>query len=82
MINSTITSNELEALKRAETLLQATYKLLQKQENSSYVLNLLAENVYYYETDCDGACLMDDIRYWFDEFSVTDLDGGDSNDSN
>lgn len=73
MINSTITSNESEALKRAETLLQATYKLLQKQENSCYVLNLLAESVYYDEADCDGACLMDDIRYWFDEFSVNDL---------
>ena len=81
MINSTITSNELEALKRAETLLQATYKLLQKQENSSYVLNLMAETVYYDEADCDGACLMDDIRYWFDEFSMTDLEEKDD-DSN
>ena len=46
---------------RKDILLQATYDLLKKQENSHYVLNLLSETVFYDEADCDGSCLMDDI---------------------
>ena len=37
-------------------------ELLQKQEDSHYVLNLLSETVYYDEADCDGYCLMKDIE--------------------
>ena len=54
-------------LERAKTLLKATKELLEKQENSSYVLNLLEETVLYDEAECDGTCLKDDIDYWFDE---------------
>ena len=63
-----------EALNRAKTLLKATGTLLKKQEDSNYVLNLLAETVYYDEAECDGSCLLDDIRYWFDEFTNENID--------
>ena len=54
-------------LERAKTLLKATKELLEKQENSSYVLNMLEQTVCYDETECDGVCLKDDIDCWFDE---------------
>lgn len=69
--------NLLDALSRAKTLLKAAGTLLKKQEDSNYVLNLLAETVYYDEAECDGSCLLDDIRYWFDEFTDENIDGED-----
>lgn len=69
--------NLLDALSRAKTLLKAAGELLKKQEDSNYVLNLLAETVYYDEAECDGSCLLDDIRYWFDEFTDENIDGED-----
>jgi len=47
---------------RAKVLLKACYDLLQKQQESHYVLNLLEETVYYDEADCDGYCLQEDIK--------------------
>jgi hypothetical protein len=47
---------------RKVTLLKACRDLLKKQENSSYVLDLLSETVYYDEVDCDGNCLLEDIE--------------------
>ena len=64
-----------EALNRAKTLLKAAGTLLKKQEDSYYVLNLLAETVCYDEAECDGYCLLDDIRYWFDEFTNENIEG-------
>lgn len=52
-------------IKRANELLEAAMKLLAKQEDSMYVLNLLEETVFYDETDCDGSCLLEDIRHYF-----------------
>lgn len=46
-------------------MLKACYKLLEKQSESHYVLNLLRETVYYDGVDCDGYCLMDDIEDLF-----------------
>jgi hypothetical protein len=63
-----------DALYRAKILLKAAGALLKKQEDSHYVLNLLAETIYYDEAECDGACLLDDIRYWFDEFTDENID--------
>lgn len=57
----------IDLLERAKILLKATKELLEKQENSFYVMNLLAETVFYDGVDCDGSCLKDDIGYWFDE---------------
>ena len=47
---------------RKVTLLKACMNLLQKQENSHYVLDLLSETVHYDEADCDGYCLLEDIK--------------------
>jgi hypothetical protein len=47
---------------RKVTLLKACRELLQKQNRSSYVLDLLSETVYYDEAECDGNCLLDDIE--------------------
>lgn len=66
--------NLMNALDRARTLLKAAGTLLKKQEDSNYVLNLLAETVYYDEAECDSVCLLDDIRYWFDEFTNENID--------
>ena len=57
-------------LERAETLLKATYELLSKQEESYFVLNLLAETIFYDGTECDGSCLMEDIEMWLLEGDV------------
>ena len=54
-------------LERAKTLLKATKELLERQDNSYYVLNLLEETVFYDEAECDGYCLNDDIGDWFYE---------------
>lgn len=54
----------IQALKfnsRARELLEACTKLLNKQNESSYVLNLLDELVYYDDCECDGSCLLEDI---------------------
>lgn len=67
-------NNLINALNRARTLLKAAGTLLKKQEDSNYMLNLMAETVYYDEAECDGSCLLDDIRYWFDEFTDENID--------
>ena len=55
-------NDELKAqLERAKVYLKATSDLLQKQNESHYVLNLLETTVFYDEVDCDGYCLKDDI---------------------
>lgn len=51
-----------EDIERAFTLLKAVKHLLELQEDSVFILDLLSENVYYDEADCDGSCLLDDIR--------------------
>ena len=57
----------MDVLERAKILLTATKDLLEKQENSGYILNLLRETVFYDGAECDGSCLKDDIDYWFEE---------------
>lgn len=57
----------MDLLERAKILLKATKDLLEKQDNSYYVLNLLEETVFYDGVESDGSCLKDDIDYWFDE---------------
>lgn len=47
---------------RKTTLLKACMNLLQKQEESHYVLDLLSETIHYDEAECDGYCLLEDIK--------------------
>lgn len=59
----------IEAIKfnsRARELLKACAELLNKQNESFYVLNLLEETVYYDGCECDGGCLLEDIKYLFE----------------
>lgn len=57
-------------LARAETLLKATYRLLEKCEESPFVQDPLEMTITYDEAECDGYCLMNDIEHWF---SMSDL---------
>lgn len=57
--------NEL-SYERALTLLRATRDLLDKQNHTRYVLNMLDELVYYDDAECDGACLLDDINIFLE----------------
>ena len=47
---------------RIITLLKACKELLEKQNNSHYVLNLLEQKVNYDDAECDGYCLLEDIE--------------------
>mgnify|MGYP003435754856 FL=1 len=48
---------------RKVVLLRACLQLLERQNDSPYVLNILEETAFYDEAGCDGYCLMDDIKY-------------------
>ena len=58
----------LKELLRARVLLKATHELLEKADDSPYVLNALEIIVNYDGAECDGQCLKEDIEYHFDEF--------------
>jgi hypothetical protein len=59
---------------RSITLLKACRELLNKQNESIYVLNLLEETVYYDDTDCDGSCLLEDIEDYLIEKNFLEYD--------
>lgn len=61
---------------RAIVLLKAALELLRKCDNSPYVLDVLGETAYYDEADCDGYCLMYDIRNYLD-YEAKGLHGND-----
>lgn len=63
----------MNLLERAKILLKATKDLLEKQDNSYYVLNLLEETILYDGTECNGTCLENDIDYWFDELKGLEI---------
>ena len=47
---------------RSDLLLLQAHKLLQKQDVSFYVINVLSEKLKYDGTTCDGYCLKEDIE--------------------
>lgn len=59
----------MKQIDRRNVLLKACLTLLEKQNDSPYVLNLLCETVHYDEADCDGYCLMEDIKDCLEEVS-------------
>lgn len=59
-----------EKMKRALYLLMAVNNLLNKQNESVYVLNMLCETVKYDGDECDGFCLMEDIQACLDDFGI------------
>ena len=55
---------------REYTLLKAAYELLKKCEEGIYVKDALYETVYYDEAECDGSCLMEDIKFLLEEKGI------------
>ena len=60
--------HEMDALERAKILLRATKDILQKCDDSFYVLNALEVTAIWDGVECDGYCLKDDIDAWFEEY--------------
>ena len=58
------TEPQTDELREAKILLKASRDLLNKQNETIYVLNLLEETVEYHDVECDGYCLIDDIDDW------------------
>tara|TARA_R110002096_G_C14052450_1_gene673493 strand:- start:75 stop:305 length:231 start_codon:yes stop_codon:yes gene_type:complete len=48
-------------LTREQTLLRVAWQLLQKQNDSCYVLNVLEQSTVWDGVMCDGGCLMEEI---------------------
>jgi len=48
--------------KRAVELLKVVREIMQRQNESGYVLNILEETAFYDGAECDGYCLLDDIE--------------------
>lgn len=47
---------------RKVILLKACRDLLEKCNNSYYVLDVMTETVFYDGAECDGGCLLEDIK--------------------
>lgn len=60
-------------------LLKVANNLLNKQNKSPYVLNMLAETVFYDGCECDGGCLLDDIEAELELYEIYKDDDGDYN---
>ena len=58
----------LKELLRARVLLKATHELLEKADDSPYVLNALEIIVNYDGAEYDGQYLKEEIEYYFDEY--------------
>lgn len=52
---------------REVTLMKVMYKFLKKQDDSPFVLNLLEQVDFWDDVECDGHCLMDDIKYHLED---------------
>lgn len=62
IIDEQPTVYDADDIKRAILLLSKTVDLLDKQNKTSFTLNLLNETVSYDGVECDGSCLKDDIE--------------------
>ena len=60
----------IEDSDRAVTLLKATLQILQKCRNAPCIIDVLGETAFYDGTDCDGYCLMDDIKCYLEEIGI------------
>lgn len=47
---------------RRDVLLRAAYEMLQKCIHARYVVSPAEVTVFYDDAECDGHCLLDDIR--------------------
>ena len=54
-------------IQRAVELLKASGELLKQADEGIYVKDAMEITVMYDEAECDGNCLMEDIRLFFEE---------------
>jgi hypothetical protein len=67
-------------LTQEQTLLRAAWQILQKQDDSGYVLNILEQATVWDGAMCDGNCLMDEIGdLLFEQDVDTEFVGVDEN---
>jgi hypothetical protein len=59
------------------TLLRATRDLLTKADNSNIVEDIMSLTAFWDESECDGACLLQEISDWLD---MHDTDKADAED--
>ena len=64
----------LDAIDRAKILLKAVHDLLDKQNQTPFVLDMLSETVNYDDCECDGNCLLEDIEDWFSYYFDIEID--------
>ena len=51
---------------RSTTLLKAVLEILNKCDDGPYVKDFFENTAFYDGTDCDGYCLMDDIKNYLE----------------
>jgi hypothetical protein len=51
-----------EQQKRAKVLIQAAIDILEQCENSPYVLDALQVTATWDDTECDGSCLLEEMK--------------------
>jgi len=51
---------------RAQVLLKAAFDILKKCDDSPYVENVMAVTAFWDGAECDGSCLMEDIKDLFE----------------
>ena len=58
-----------EQIERMEVLLKATKDILNKCNQSSYVLEVMAVTAIWDEAECDGNCLLEEVTELLEEIS-------------
>jgi len=59
-----MTSNQQE---RAKILIKAAIDILEQCENSTYVLDALQATATWDDTECDGSCLLEEMKDLLEE---------------
>lgn len=60
----------LERYKRAIILLKATSDILEKLDDTPYVLSFFEQTAVWDGVDCDGYCLMEEVNELLEEVGV------------
>lgn len=57
----------LSDVDRRDILLKAVLDILEKQKDSTYVLNFFEQTAFYDDAKCDGYCLYEDIKSYLED---------------
>lgn len=60
----------LQFNRRALILLKATSDILEKLDDTPYVLNFFGQTAIWDDAECDGYCLMEEINELLEEVGV------------